>query len=130
MGRIFKFFILKINIICGGWLGSSTTILSSCDENVFGSRTWTRVGNMLILVTRFSMVTINNRVFMIGGRDRDNNDSDKVYELNTEAGQWRWGQPGFLGLERNAHAVSVIPIDNIWQYCTKTFHGEVPIPSP
>ena len=90
---------------------------------MFGSRTWTRVSNMLAALRFHSMVTINNRVFTIGGNDINNSDYDRMYELDTKTGQWQ--QPWFLKIEdqdlgRSRHAVSVIPLDNMGQFCTNT----------
>ena len=98
--------------------------MSSCEENVFGSRTWTRVNNMREALRFHAMVTINNRVFTIGGNDINDSHSHRMYELDTETGQWRsaWFLKSESGdpIGRSYHAVSVFPMEVLMPFCTDT----------
>ena len=123
---------VDVNIVCGG-LGAGGSYLTSCEINVAGEKTWSITSQSLPLSTMFQPrgVTIDNRVLMIGDKIKQldllnilfaggygrPDTLDNIYELDKDTGEWN--NVGHMKVARRGHAIYVIDLEKLGQYCKK-----------
>merc|ERR1712107_363108 len=96
----------RINLVCGGYDGSN--ILSSCEVNKVGERTWSPMTSLPGVRWAVRGLTIGSQVLMIGGYDGSQRDEIYSLDLNTE----EWKLVDHLNVAREYHAVSAISAIN------------------
>lgn len=107
----------KVNLVCGGEAEAGIH-LSSCEKNIYGQDTWSKMAPLP--ERRFGVrgFTIGNTVFMIGGFDGEHQMpkyQKNIFKLEAEGDKWK--DEGPMHFDRQFLEVSLIN-ENLWQYCT------------
>ena len=102
----------------------------TCVINLEGTNDWTLTHPLPAYNYYLRMITVDNRVFMIGNISCYKVDmfkkfiilggsneeyEDTIYELDKETGEWMFVSNLLVG--REYHAVSAVNINDLWQYC-------------
>jgi len=104
-----------VYLVTGGYTGKHEFTVST-EILVSGSSSWTQVGDLpTVPIVGLRGASINNKIIMTGGYDNSNKSHDYVLMYNPSDGSW--SQVGSLKMTRSYHGVSIVPMDQISEFC-------------
>jgi len=106
-----------VNVVCGGF-DSSYSFQDSCEVNIMGTTHWTTIGGLPRTLAGLRGINVGGHVLMSGGEDSTYGTFDEVYELDVSTKQWN--TVGNMIGGHKYHALTVVDVDHIWQYCLET----------
>jgi len=105
-----------VYLVAGGYSGSGQHLVST-EILVSGSSAWLKVGDLpTVPIMGLRGVSFNNKIIMTGGGNRNGNQN---YVLSYNVSERSWNQVGNMRMARSFHGASLVPVDQIIDYCLK-----------
>jgi len=106
-----------VHLVTGGYSTGSNRLVSTeiftSDEN-----SWRQVGDLpTVPINGLRGVSFNNNIIMTGGHDYDGHNNYYDYVLSYNTTSQSWTLVGNMRSSRGFHAASVVPMDQIVDYC-------------
>merc|ERR1712098_303072 len=90
-------------------LHSTTEVMSATGSS------WSYVGSLPRATRYLKGITLNNQMFITGGKRDYKTRTDEIMKFNPTTSQWE--KTGELIIARSSHAMSVLPLKEIQPYC-------------
>lgn len=103
-----------VYLVSGGYVGPSRLV--STEVLVAGESSWRQVGDLpTVPILGLRGVSINNNILMTGGQDSTYDNHNYVLAFNSS--EENWTVDGHMQKGRGYHAVSVVPMAQVIDFC-------------